>query len=440
MTRLDELAAFVCGASTVTLPVEERATQRRHFVDTTVAAVAGRGCRETIALKGLFGDCLGDRMAHLAAAIRMTEIDDIHMPSCTTPSSVSVPVAWAMASAGHGNAQTVADALWVGTEILARLGAAVDGPHILYREVWPTYLGAPLAAAATAARMLGLNEVKTASALSIALTLTAGGSGRFRQDLSPRWFLHGMGVRSGYLAAKAAEAGYVGDTGLLDREWLDHSHGVALDLNRLFGGLGNGRSIYRELSLKPYSSAKQGIAAIEALLSIVAGGVAAESIRAVTVRVPPAYAGMIDAAGDRNNRATTFASVRFQMALAMFRPESLFDVARDNMPWDEEMTAFAGKIKVEPWDDLASHYPTRWPASVVVDADGESITRTMLDSPGDPECPLGDAAVAAKAHRVLDSMIGSDACTAWLDAAAVAWDRGLRDPTAARLGELLTVA
>jgi 2-methylcitrate dehydratase PrpD len=247
-----------------------------------------------------------------------------------------------------------------------------------------------------------------------------------------------MGVRSGYLAAKAADAGYVGDPGLLDRDWLAHSHGVALDLNRLFDGLGKGRSIYRELSMKPFSSAKQAVAAIEALRSILAEGVAPESIHAVTVRVPKAYVGMIEGAGDAKNRATTFASVRFQMALALFHPASLFDVARDKLPWDERMAAFVGKVKVEVADELASYYPARWPASVVVDAEGSLITRTMLDSPGDPVCPLSEASLVDKGHRVLDPMIGTDACTGWLDAATAGWDKGLHDPAATRLSGLLT--
>ena len=146
---------------------------------------------------------------------------------------------------------------------------------------------------------------------------------------------------------------------------------------------------------------------------------------------------MIDGAGDSKNRATTFASVRFQMALALFHPASLFDVARDKLPWDERMAAFVGKVKVEAADDLESHYPTCWPASVVVDADGSSITRTVLDTPGDPASPLSAGALTDKAHRVLDPMIGADACAGWLEAAVAGWDRGLNDPKAARLSELL---
>lgn len=432
MTNLTTLAAFVCGASAGALPEAERAIQQRHFADAVVAAVVGRKCRETAALKGLFGGVLGDRMAHLAAAIRMTEIDDIHMRSCTTPSSVTVPVALALAAENAERIDRVADALWVGAEIMARFGSAVRGPEILYREVWPTYLCAPLTAAATAARMLGLTEAQTAHALSIALTMTAGGSGRFRQGLTPRWLLHGTGVRAGYLAATAAEAGFAGDGGLLDREWLRESHGIALDVARLFDGLGDAPSVYDQLSIKPYSSAKQAIAAVEALRAIVAGGVAPEAIRAVTVRVPSAYVGMIGAPVDAQNRSTTFASVRYQMALALFHPESLYDIERDRLPLDARMETFMATVHIEADDSLAAAYPIRWPAKVVVDADGASVEHTVLDAPGDPGRRFDDRALADKAGRILDPVIGVAERTAWLDAASAvlrggagerAWER-----------------
>ena len=437
MTKLNALAAFVCGASAGVLPDSERRIQHRHFIDTIVAAVVGRRCRETIVLKALFDDRLDDRMAHLAAAIRMTEIDDIHLPSCTTPSSVAVPVALALAAEDTARVDRLPDALWVGTEIMTRFGTAVRGPEILYREVWPTYLCGPLTAAATAARMLGLTEAQAAHALSIALTLTAGGSGRFRQGLTPRWLLHGTGVRAGYLAAKAGQAGFMGDRGLLDREWLKESHGVALDIGRFFDGLGAAPSAYAELSLKPYSSAKQAIAAVEALRAIVADGVAAEAIRAVTVRVPSAYAGMISAAVDVANRSTTFASVRYQMALALFHPEALYDIERGRLPLDARMNAFMATVKIEPDESLASGYPSRWPATVVVDAGGAPIERTVMDALGDPGNRLDDDEVADKAMRILDPIVGAEERAAWLEAASAGIETGGMDGAWERLKTLM---
>src|SRR5262249_51133146 len=137
-----------------------------------------------------------------AAIVRHTEIDDIHTPSCTTPSSVTVPVGLALAYANQQfDPERVASAIWVGTELLVRLGAAIDGARILYRGIWPTYFAAPLGAAAVLARLRELPEGPTAHALSLALMLTAGRSGRFQGRIPGRSVLLGIAVSAGMRAA-----------------------------------------------------------------------------------------------------------------------------------------------------------------------------------------------------------------------------------------------
>ncbi len=66
---------------------------------------------------------------------------------------------------------------------MTRLGVAIDGARVLYRGLWPTYFTAPLGAAAIASRMMHLSEEQTAHALSLALMLSAGRSGRFHGAL-----------------------------------------------------------------------------------------------------------------------------------------------------------------------------------------------------------------------------------------------------------------
>jgi 2-methylcitrate dehydratase PrpD len=416
MTVLTSLASFVVGASAATLPEQDRATQEQHFVDAIVGALAGARSADIHRLRAIFCDGIADQQALLAATIRLTEIDDIHLPSCTTPSSVVVPIALLLGGKTATAHAAMRDALWVGLELLVRLGAAVNGPAILYREVWPTYLATPLAAAATAARLLRLDERQTAIALSIALTLTAGGSGRFDHGASPRWVLHGIAVRLGILAVRVALEGYGGDVELLDRDWLKKSHGVDLDLARLTGGLGSG-SAYAELSMKPYCTAKQAVAAIEALRAILADGTKPDDIRSVVVRVPPPYAQMIDRRADRESRSSTFAGVRYQMALLAYHPDSLHDVARDKLPWDERMVAFMDKVRVERDESLLHHYPTRWPASVTVETPVGEIERTIVDAPGDPGRSFDATALASKAHKVLDPLYGASETAEWLEQA-----------------------
>src|SRR5438067_13682748 len=100
MSILGELARFVCQASVASLPDAQRAIQRRHVADTLLAAAIGARTSEGRALRSLFRDGpLTDTIGLLCGVVRHTEIDDIHTRSCTTPSSVAVPVALGLAQA-----------------------------------------------------------------------------------------------------------------------------------------------------------------------------------------------------------------------------------------------------------------------------------------------------------------------------------------------------
>jgi 2-methylcitrate dehydratase PrpD len=418
-----ELAAFVAGAKASALPAAERERLRLHFTDTAVAALAGAQIPEGRALQNL-GDAgtLAVRIGRQAAAIRLTEIDDIHLPSCTTPSAGVVPVALTLAAtAQRFDPGEVASAIWVGTEIMTRIGVAVRGPQILYRGIWPTYLAAPVAAAATAARLMGLNEARTGQALSLAVMLMAGGVGRIHGAPSGRWFLYANAVASGVAAAEAARADYRGDPDILDKTWLTDSHGIALDRGRLTENLG-ARSVYAALSLKPFCSAKQGIAAIEAFRAILDRGVRRDAIGKVRVRVPPAYCGMIATRAEPGARQSTMVGVAHQIALAALAAERLYDVDRSAVTMDAGVAAFAAKVEVIADASLDVFYPQHWPAEVEVEAGGEVLRQRIVEAIGDPEHPLDHVEVIAKAHRVLDPLVGGDRAGDWLKLAGAALD------------------
>lgn len=411
-----ELASFVTGARAPALPAAELERLRLHLTDTVVAALAGARIAEGKALQS-FGEpsALADRIGRQAAAIRLTEIDDIHLPSCTTPSAGIVPVALVLADfLQNFDPEEIASAIWVGTEIMTRIGMAAGGPQILYRGIWPTYLAAPAAAAATAARLFALNEARTANALSLAFMLMAGGVGRIHGAPSGRWFLYANAVAAGVAAAEAARADYRGDPDLLEKTWLADTHGIALDRDRLTDKLGAG-SVYASLSIKPFCSAKQAIAAVEAFRAIVQHEmVRRDAITEVRVLVPKAYASMIATRSEPGARQSTMVSVAHQIALAALRPELLYDVDRSAPIADAEVAQFAAKVEVVADAALETFYPQHWPAEVEVEAGGEIFRRRVVAAAGDPEYPLGRANIDEKAHRVLDPLLG-DACVGeWL--------------------------
>jgi 2-methylcitrate dehydratase PrpD len=406
MSVLRELAVFVCGASVASLPAAERSTQRRHVADTLVAAVAGNRTSEGRALRALFAaPALADAIGMQAAVIRHTEIDDIHLRSCTTPSSVVVPAALSLArDLGDFDPEHVASAMWAGIELMTRFGAAVQGPKILYRGIWPTYLAAPLGAAAVAARMWRLSEDATAHALSLALMLAAGRSGRFHGKLPGRSLLLAIAVTAGIRAAAGAQHGVGGDPDLLDGpmlpgSWLRDAQGLDADLGAMTARLGDG-SVYREMSLKPFCSAKQSIAAIEALMALIDGGLSADTITHVRVRVPPPYARMIAMKAEAGSRSSTLVSVAFQLGLAAERRQRLYDIERSDVTQDAAVQKFAQLVEVVPDENLHAEFPASWPAEIEVDAGDQIFRRRVTAAAGDPTRPLDDAQLLAKARRV----------------------------------------
>jgi 2-methylcitrate dehydratase PrpD len=402
MSVLRELSAFVQGASAARLPEAERAMLRRHVADTLVAAVAGVRTTEGQALRKVvpcisIADCAG----MIAAVIRHTEIDDIHTRSCTTPSSVAVPAAVALAvEHSEYDPDTVASAIWIGTELMARLGVAIDGARILYRGLWPTYFTAPLGTAAIASRMLHLSEEQTAHALSLALMLAAGRSGRFHGALPGRSVILAMAAANGIRAAQAAKDGVGGDPALLDGPWLKDAQGIDAKIEALTSGLG-GASIYREMTIKPFCSAKQAIAAVEAFTTVIDGGVAPDAISKVVVRVPPPYARMIATKPEAGARASTIVSASFQIGLAAYHRERLYDIERADAMDERAALALAGKVEIVADEALAEFFPATVPAEVEVVANGKPVRQRVTAANGDPGRQLDDAALADKARRIL---------------------------------------
>src|SRR5262249_42934205 len=203
---------------------------------------------------------------------------------------VTVPTALCLTrSRNEFDPDTVASAIWIGTELMTRLGVALNGARILYRGIWPTYFTAPFGAAAIAARIGRLSEDQPAHALPLALMLTGGRAGRFQGKLPGRSVILAMAVANGVRAAEAARQGVGGDPDLLYGPWLREAQGLEADLGALTAGLG-GTSIYTQMTLKPFCSANQAISSVEALMALLHEGLPAKAISKISGRVPTPYA------------------------------------------------------------------------------------------------------------------------------------------------------
>jgi 2-methylcitrate dehydratase PrpD len=388
-----------------------------HLLDTLGAWYAGRRTPDAALLRELAGGtrasppALGDdpldRIALRVAIIRNTEIDDIHMGSCTTPGSVVVPVALSLAAAlGVTSASRFAQSLAMGYEAMIRLSLAVSGATILYRGVWPTFLTGPMGAAAAAAPLLGLDAGATADAMALALNLSSGAAGGHGGP-SPRWILLGQAARAGVFAALAVARGYGADRTLLDGDWLQRTHGIACDPARLLAPVAAEGAI-AAVSYKPYCSAKQGMAAIDGFLALLRETKPGD-IAAVRVAVPPSYAGMIGHRNAAQGRVERITSTAYLLALAAYRPDLLDDVVRPDLTAVPEIAAFMSRVEVASDPDLAPHFPERYPARVEITlADGRKREQLVTDALGDPARSLDEPALRAKFRRLADPEIGAE--------------------------------
>ncbi len=417
MSVLETLAGHVAAARSADLAQSDREILRRHVIDTAGALVTGLHTPEGRALAKFFHD---DPVARRTAVTRLTEIDDIHLTSSTTPGSIVVPTALTVTLAQSSpKAADFADAVSVAYEAMTRYGLAIEGPKILYRGIWPTCFTAPFGAAAAACRAAGLDAGPTGHALAMAAAEATPGPGRPGPPLPSRWLVMAAGAASGARSADAAVQGFTGDLNLLDGTWLKGAHGIEGKPAALADGLRNGAVLAR-LSLKPFCSAKQAVGAVAGLQAILGRGVAVGAIKSVRVFVPDAYRGMISTRAEAGNRTTSIVSAAYQLGLAAHDADGLYDVGRDTIASSGPVAEFAARVTIAADDSLAAHYPARWPARIEVELDSGSASEEVLDAPGDPGRRLDGEAVHDKFRRIVGRAVAEPEADALYAAASKA--------------------
>jgi 2-methylcitrate dehydratase PrpD len=436
MTTLLHLGKHVVAERPI--PDAVRDLVELHLIDTVGAWIASTATQEGRMLLGFRGamktepagdDSMAFNLATRCALARLSEIDDIHLASMTTPGSIVIPGALTIAAARRGS--TTADdliaAILAGYEVMTRLGRAIDGPSILYRGIWPTYFTAPFGIAAVAARLFMLNERTAAMALAQALTFAAPGVGHHNAATTSRWLAVGNAARNGLAAAFAALAAYTADLDLLDGNFLPGIYGVTPDLAALTDGLGE-REALAEVSFKPWCAARQTMAATQALKEIIESGVMPASMTKIEVAVLPPHLKMIDHGVKSGDRASHLTSVQYCMAVEAVASHFAPSVDQSPVGLLPPLRDFMKKIKVKADESLLADYPRTWPARVIVTAGSARHERIVTHVPGDPARPFDRAQVERKFLAFTTPVVGVDRADRLLAACRQALQTGKVEP------------
>ena len=431
MSAINNLADFLTGVSFVGLPSETVESAKMHLLDTLGAMLAGVRTPE--------GAAIGRFLARFKArpgipvigyniqtpllpaiiaqcsATRSTEIDDIHLESCTTPGSVVIPTALSMASGGYiSSSEELLVAITVGYEFLIRVGLAVGGERVLYRGVWPTYLAATAGSVAVAARALGLVNQQATSAISMALAMSAGTSIHSKDTVTSRWLTIGVAAQNGVIAALSAQEGFTADDLPLDR-LSGRICGLQLSKEALTDNLKQ-RYLIDQTGMKPYPVARQALPAIEGFRDIIGTDhVNPESIQEIIVWVPGNFMSIIDKPQMPDNRLQTISSVQYQIALAAFDPDGLFDIRREQVNCDTRVRNLMNKVQVKPSRELERSYPSVWGARVEVKTEERGHSRKVLYPKGDPRSMMNWDEVIAKFKWLAGPALGDRSAAEVID-------------------------
>ena len=295
MSALDGLGRYVAASGRERRCEAVRELVELHLIDTVGALIASTRTAEGLRPAAISRRDAGraDKralaldLATRCALARASEIDDIHLPSMTTPGAIVIPARSDIGSrnAGAGGGVTAHDltaAILAGYEAMTRLGRAIDGPTILYRGIWPTYFAAPFGdcrrrRAASQARRAGRPRKRAGARAH------AGGAGRRPSQRANHVAMarrrHRRRQRACTRRSRRRWASppicklIEGES--FSRIYRHHARSSQRSPMALGGGLA-----LSETSFKPWCAARQTMAATQALQEILASGVRPQEIDA----------------------------------------------------------------------------------------------------------------------------------------------------------------
>ncbi len=228
-----------------------------------------------------------------AAMAHALDFDDVHEAAVMHPGVIAIPAVMAMAEAElnlSGKEFIACTAL--GVDMMCRLALATTPGRSPIDTGWHlTSLFGFLGAAATAARMMKLNEEQTVNAIGIGYHQCAGNGQCVKDAALTKRLGPGFAVRGGITAALMAKLGITGAKNSLEGEWglyRLHMRGdysaeiLTADLGKRFEGI--------NVAIKPYPCCRGVHPAIDAGLELaIENDIKAEDVNSILLSVTDAH-------------------------------------------------------------------------------------------------------------------------------------------------------
>jgi 2-methylcitrate dehydratase PrpD len=424
----ETLAAFASGLRPDDLPAPTLENAKRSVLDTIGCALHGSTLPWGRSLQRVAEAEGGAPAATVWAGRRRTspqqaallnataghsfELDDIHMGGMIHPGSLTLASALAVGEQRGIDGKTCLAAIVAGCEVGARVGLAVGTAH--FRAGFhPQGTVGVFAAAAAAARALGLDGAHTRQTLGIAGSQASGLMAAQEGAMVKR--LHsGRAAQSGVLSALLAEQDFTGIPDVLEAEFggfCGTMGGGSVDFPQLTAGLGD-RWETEQIGFKAYASCAAAHTSLDVVRLLRAEhNLSGDDVRAVTVHTSTHT--VVHCGWEYRPNGVTAAqmSIPYGVARMLFGGAVTADDFTEAAIADPRVLALVSRVNVLPdpeIDALGSF--KRYTVRVEVEThDGRIVEGGASDRLGSPTYPLAPGQLEEKFFGLATPVVGKSA-------------------------------
>ncbi len=434
MDELKEVAKFICSTEAGDLPKDVMEAAKLPIIDCLGVTVAGMedpasritaewaetmGCAP---LSTIFRGFIQSSPAWAAmangTAAHALDYDDVSFSMMGHPSVALVPAIVALAEAESLGGADCLLAYVLGLEVAAKVGQALGGNPYMIGWHQTSTLGV-IGASASCAKLLRLDEEKTAHALGISCSLANGIRANFGTMTKP---LHaGMAAMNGVIAAQLASRGFTSNPDSLFGE-NGFAQAFSADKERreqLKDSLGNPYEIITPgLSFKPYPCCRGPQGAIDAALEVRAkameekGKIDHKEIEKIECRVPEWLRGVVVYHQPQTGLEGKF-SLEFCVSAAILDGKVGVGQFTDERVRAQDIVETIAKFD---WQDLQGEYGSAFTSEVTLTMKDGSAFSTRVEKPlGEPGNPMSDEQVYDKYLECVGTHLGEEVAKTTLE-------------------------
>ena len=341
------------------------------------------------------------------------DFDDTHLKTIIHPAGPVASAALALAEVRGSSGRELVDAIVLGVDVSCRIGNMIYPEH--YDRGWHiTGSTGMLGAAAACARLLDLDQERTAWALGIAASQPIGMREQFGTMTKP--FHPGGAARAGLTSALLAMNGFTASPKAIEApRGYAQVMSTKYDWNEITHELGQ----RFEISFNTYKPFACGIVihpTIDAAVQLRAKGVKAGDIERVELRVHPLVLELTGKKEPQDGLQGKF-SVYHGFAVGLIFGQAGESEYQDAIVRSEDVTTLRRKVVATPDESIRE-------ASAEVTAiltDGRKVRVFVEHAIGSLEKPMSDKDLEMKFHSMADAVIGAAKAGALIEAC---WNLG----------------